>query len=128
MNIRGKVVSCLPAQTGSGKNGEWVKSTYIVETPGQYPKKVAVTIWGSTLPVLKEGQEVDCQIDVESKEFNGKWYTEVKCFKVDFIGGAPAKSDKPKASANVEDPIPVVSGTDDFIGSAPDGPSDELPF
>jgi len=128
MNIQGKVVNVLQPQTGSGKNGEWVKSTYIVETPGQYPKKVAVTIWGSTLPVLKEGQEVDCQIDVESREYNGKWFTEVKCFKVDFIGGAPAKSGKPKEAAKSEPAIPLASGTDDFIGSAPDGPESELPF
>lgn len=103
MNIKGRVVSTLPTETGQGKNGTWVKNTYIIETPGQYPKKVAVSLWGETLPVLKVDQEVDCHIDIESREYNQRWYTEVKCFKVDFVASASAaKSDKPKYDAGKE--------------------------
>lgn len=126
MNVKGRVVSVLPAQTGEGKNGKWVKATYIIETGGQYPKKVAVTIWGDSLPVLKEGQDVDCSVEVESKEFNGKWYTEVKCWKVDFVSGTPKTS-------KVEDPMkdasdaarPQIVPADHF--ETPDG-ADSLPF
>lgn len=129
MNVRGKVISCLPTETGQGKNGTWVKNTYIIETSGQYPKKIAVSIWGETLPVLLEGMEVDCQIDIESREYNSRWYTEVKCFKVDLLGGAPAKTDKPKADAKK----PVVAKPEEDFSSfenAMDGTDDKdsLPF
>jgi len=111
MNVKGTVVSILPVQSGEGKNGAWVKNTYIVETGGQYPKKVAVCVWGDKLPILKEGQEVDCSIDLESKEFNGKWFTEVRCFKVDFVGTG-TKVDNAKYDAGKEDPaFEPTSGT-----------------
>lgn len=111
MNVKGTVVSILPVQSGEGKNGTWTKSGYIIETPGQYPKKVAVHVWGSTFPVLKVGQEVDCSVDVESREYNGKWFTEVKAFKIDFIGSATSarvtSSENPKSNKKQENPDEV---------------------
>ena len=53
MDISGKVIQILPKQTGAGKNGEWKKQDIIVETDGQYPKKVCVSIWGDK---INEGQ------------------------------------------------------------------------
>lgn len=123
MNVKGQVVSVLPVQTGQGKNGEWVKNTYIIEMPGQYPKKVAVSIFGSTLPVLKVGQDVDCYIDIESREYNGRWYTEVKAYRVDFISGTVSM---PAGGTTARTTI-VTTTIEDPIGSAPDDNND-LPF
>lgn len=126
MNVQGKVISCLPVETGQGKNGVWTKAPYIIETDGQYPKKIAISIWGSTLPVLKEGQIVDCQIDIESREYNQRWYTEVKCYKVDFVTGSgkPGKQSDPMKEA-VESIRPKITPVDEF-GS--DDNSGNLPF
>jgi hypothetical protein len=46
MEITGTVVSLLPMQQGQGKNGTWKKQEFILETPGQYPKKVCLSLWG----------------------------------------------------------------------------------
>jgi len=43
MDIKGKVIQVLSAERGQGKKGEWIKQTFVVETPGQYPKKIAIT-------------------------------------------------------------------------------------
>ena len=127
MNIKGKVVLVLPAQSGEGKNGKWSKSPYIIEIPGDYPKKVCVTIWGDKLPVLSQGSEVACSIEVESKEFNGKWYTEVKCWKVEIISSVGAKVDKPKPDAKK---APAASNPEeDFSSFEPSNAEDgNLPF
>ncbi|MDD3625523.1 MAG: DUF3127 domain-containing protein, partial [Proteiniphilum sp.] len=49
MQFTAKLVEILPLQTGKGRNGEWKKQDIIVETPGQYPKKVCVSVWGDKL-------------------------------------------------------------------------------
>jgi hypothetical protein len=46
MEITGTVVSLLPMQSGQGKNGTWKKQEFILETPGQYPKKVCLSLMG----------------------------------------------------------------------------------
>lgn len=53
MQLTAKLVQVLPAQTGQGKNGEWKKQDIVVETDGQYPKKVCVSVWGDKLNHLK---------------------------------------------------------------------------
>ena len=110
MNVEGTVISVLPVESGQGKNGTWTKSPYIIETAGQYPKKIAISIWGDTLPKLKEGEKVDCQIDIESREYNSRWYTEIKCFKVDIISKVGTPSTKaPGAKEAAKKAEPVVA-------------------
>jgi hypothetical protein len=92
MDIKGKLVQLLPLQTGQGKNGQWRKQDIIIETQGQYPKKVCISIWGDKIneSQLQIGNELNISFDVESREYNGRWYTDVKAWKVD---GAGASSD-----------------------------------
>jgi hypothetical protein len=96
MQLTAKLYQVLPAQTGSGKNGQWKKQDIIVETEGQYPKKVCVTVWGDKIDIdkLQPGSLLKIDFDVESREFNGKWYTDVKAWKIDVDSGA-ASSSKP---------------------------------
>jgi len=75
----------MPLQSGQGKNGPWKKQDYILEIPSEkFPKKVCITLWGDNIDKfnLREGNNVTASIDVESREFNGKWYTDVKAWKV----------------------------------------------
>ena len=46
MQLTGKLSQLLPIQAGTSKNGDWKKQDIIVETDGQYPKKVCISIWG----------------------------------------------------------------------------------
>lgn len=84
MDIKGKIIQTLPLQTGMGKKGQWKKQEYILETEGQYPKKVCFSVWGDKIEEygLGEGDRVEVSLDLESREYNGRWYTEAKAFKV----------------------------------------------
>lgn len=124
MQITAKLVQVLPAQTGQGKNGEWRKQEIIVETDGQYPRKICISVWGDKLGGLKlsPGTELSVDFDIESREYNGRWYTDVKAWRVtesDVPGetgspaskgkGSPASSSFPPASAappQFEDDLP----------------------
>jgi len=85
MEITGRIIKAMPLQSGQGKNGPWKKQDYILEIPSEkFPKKVCITLWGDNIDKfnIREGNNVTASIDVESREFNGKWYTDVKAWKV----------------------------------------------
>lgn len=115
MDISGKIIQFLPAQTGQGKNGPWKKQEFILETGDTYPKKICIAVWGDKIDLgsFKPGDTVDVSFDVESREYNGRWYTDVKAWKV---------AGKQQASGNTTYPAPV-SGS-----SASSAGDDDLPF
>jgi len=90
MQLTAKLVQLLPLQTGTGKNGAWKKQDIIVETEGQYPKKVCVSIWGDKIneSQLQVGSQLSILFDLESREYNGRWYTDVKAWKIEAAGAA----------------------------------------
>jgi Domain of unknown function (DUF3127) len=92
MQLTAKLVQLLPLQTGTGKNGQWKKQDIILETEGQYPKKVCVSIWGDKIneSLLQPGSMLNISFDVESREYNGRWYTDVKAWKVEAAGAGTA--------------------------------------
>jgi hypothetical protein len=116
MELTAKLVQLLPLQTGTGKNGEWKKQDIIVETDGTYPKKVCVSIWGDKISAgqLQVGKMLNISFDVESREYNGRWYTDVKAWKVEAAAGGSA----PAASAPKED----------FHNTSFTSSDDDLPF
>lgn len=87
MEIIGKVVQVLPIQGGtSASSGKaWQVETFIIETIENYPRKVAIEIFGEERiknnPVV-EGQVYTISFDLESREFNGRWYTSARAWKV----------------------------------------------
>lgn len=114
MELTAKLIQVLPLQTGAGKNGQWKKQDIIVETSGQYPKKVCVSIWGDKIneSQLQVGNSLNISFDVESREYNGRWYTDVKAWKVEAAGNAPA--------ANTDE--------DDFHNTSFTSSDEDLPF
>ena len=117
MQLEAKLINLLPLQTGTGKNGEWKKQDIIVETGGNYPKKICISMWGDKIneSVLKEGNMLDISFDVESREYNGRWYTDVKAWKVELAGNA-APEEQP------------TSSNDDFGFEEENISEDDLPF
>lgn len=100
MELTATLIQLLPLQKGVGKNGEWKKQDIIVQTEGQYPKKVCISIWGDKIneSVLQVGKQLNISFDVESREFNGRWYTDVKAWKVEqaaTASGGNSYSDPP---------------------------------
>ncbi len=87
MEIKGKITQIPPIQTGMGKKGAWAKSEFILETQGQYPKKVAMSLWGQDKIDkydLEVGLTITAHIELESKDFNGRWYTEIRAWKIEW--------------------------------------------
>ena len=102
MQLTAKLSAILPEQTGAGKNGQWKKQDIIVETDGQYPKKVCISLWGEKFDrnLLNVGNKLTISFDIESREFNGKWYTDVKAWKVESAGQAGSSHSQSADSYN----------------------------
>lgn len=97
MQITATLLSLLPLQTGNGKNGTWKKQDVVVETDGQYPKKICISIWGDKIEESKlvPGNRLKIDFDVESREYNGRWYTDVKAWRVEVEGAGVSAAPVP---------------------------------
>ena len=84
VEIKGKIIEILPEKSGQSANGEWRKQEYILETDSNYPKKICFMAWGDKIGEfnLEQGENVEVSVDLESREYNGRWYTDVKAWKV----------------------------------------------
>lgn len=84
MELKGKIILDLPLQEGISKAGNpWKKKEWVLETTDtQYPKKVKFHVFGDRVDSirLEAGKTYTLQVDVESREFNGRWYTDVNCY------------------------------------------------
>lgn len=86
LEMSGKVLQVLPEQTGTGRNGQWIKQEFVIETQEQFPRKVCFSAWGdkaSAVKNLKPGTVINVSFNAESREFNGRWYTDLRAWKID---------------------------------------------
>ncbi|MDX1591903.1 MAG: DUF3127 domain-containing protein [Balneolaceae bacterium] len=85
LKITGTVKQILDMQSGEGKNGPWKKQDFILETPGKYPRQICVTQWGEQIDKsnVQEGETLTVWIDIQSREYNGRWYTDIKAWRVE---------------------------------------------
>jgi Domain of unknown function (DUF3127) len=111
MDINGKIIQLLGVQTGQGKNGTWKKQEFILETGDTYPKKVCIAVWGDKIDMSQFtiGDPIQVSFDVESREYNGRWYTDVKAWKVVGAGNSEGAAQA-------------------FNGPIDNTPEDDLPF
>ena len=127
LTISGRIVSVLPLQQGESKAGKpWQKQEYILDTGGQYPKKVCFSLFGDSITKfpLQVGQDVAVSIDIESREWNSKWYTEVRAWNVTYASQQPQLQAQAPQSAPQS---PVAQPTPTQPQPAPQA-ADELPF
>lgn len=84
MEVKGNVISVLPEVSGTSKAGKaWSKRDFVIETEGQYPKKICVTLFGDKVAKCPNvGANVTVSIDIESHEYQGKWFTQVNAWDV----------------------------------------------
>lgn len=122
MEITGKIIAVLPEQGGTSKNGnEWKKQEYVLETYDQYPKKVCFQIFGADRIAqadIKLGEDVNVFFDIDSREYQGRWYTNISAWKVDRV----TMQTSPEAAAPIGNPTMAAP---DF---GPANPVDDLPF
>lgn len=133
MEIQGKVIAILePQRFVSSKNGkEYVTTVFVIETPGQYPKKVAMKVMGEDKfkqMGIVMGGTYNVSFDVESREWQGKWFTECQAWRTQRVDGTQEQpqqdttqtAQKP-APATEQNPLPENNGGD---GEQ----NDDLPF
>jgi hypothetical protein len=84
LELTGKITQVLPEKSGTSARGPWRKQEYVIEVPGDYPKQVCFMVWGDRIDEfgIREGQELTVSFDLESREYNGRWYTDVKAWRV----------------------------------------------
>jgi hypothetical protein len=87
MNIQGKLISITTPQNYTGKNGkDYIKATLVVETEGQYPKKIAIDLGKAELidkaSQMSIGATISVDVNIESREYNGKWFTNINAFNL----------------------------------------------
>ena len=140
MEIVGKIIQVLPLQSGtSSRTGNsWQVQSYVLETQEQYPRKVCFEIFGED-KIKNNPCNIDdlvtVSFDIESREFNGRWYTSIRAWRVqqgDQTAAQPAAQATPQpaapaaAPAAAPQPAPVAN-TQVFDASA-DDESGDLPF
>lgn len=96
LKVKGKVIEILDMQSGEGKNGPWKKQDFILETPGKYPRKICITQWGDQIEKnnISVDEEITAFIDLQSREYKGNWYTDVKAWKVERGDTAPGNTEE----------------------------------
>lgn len=106
MELKGTIIQTLPLEQGVSKSGNaWSKATIIVETEGQYPKKVALSNLkkAEEFSALAVGTKGTFYIDVESREYNGKWFTNVNCYAYKLDGEQEAQAPIQEAPPQIQD-------------------------
>lgn len=111
--VIGKIHAILQSQSGAGKNGQWIRQDFVIETIEQYPKKVCFEAWNDKASILKSlspGTQVTVAFNPESREFNGKWYTSLRVWKLDVTGGGGSASPSMDMPPLPEMPPPMPDG------------------
>ena len=129
MELVGKIIKILPLQEGQGANGPWKKQDYIIETEEQYPKKVCFNAWGDKITQfnVQEGQSYKVSINIESREYNERWYTDVRAWKVEPAGVAAAPPPA-NTAAPVQNTQPQTTASNTSEDDIFEGGDDDLPF
>lgn len=121
LKIKGIIKLILKAESGVSRAGnEWKKQEFVIETSEQFPKKVCFTLFNdkfSLLEKVNEGDEVEVSFNLESREYNGKWFHNINAWKVDKI-----------VEGGFDQDAPPEYGVDDIPPEPAEPDEDGLPF
>lgn len=127
MEIKGRIIAVLPHRSGvSQKDGKsWMTQEYVIETLDQYPKRCVFNVFGEEKIKeynLQVGSEVTVKFDINAREYNGRWYNDVRAWKVEPAQAEQAPTQEstfPNAGADAI-PAPTIA--------PPNDDADPLPF
>ena len=127
MELTGKIIAVMAAQSGvSARTGNsWMSQEYVIEVPGQYPRKCVFRLFGEDRIKqfsIQQGEDLTIQFDIDAHEYNGRWFNEIRAYNV--IRGGQQPGVVPQASAPSEATSPFPPAQE----SAGEGSSDDLPF
>ena len=101
LSVKGKIQQILKPESGVSRAGkEWQKQEFVIETDEQFPKKVCFTVFGDKTTLLngfETGNDVEVSFNLESREFNGKWYHNINAWKIENSQTAQPVQETPPA-------------------------------
>ena len=86
MEVSGNLIEVLPELSGTSKQGTaWTKQEFVIETTDKFPKKICLSISGAqnNIAQFSLGQSLKIQINIESRQWQDKWFTEIKAWKIE---------------------------------------------
>jgi len=98
LKIKGRITKVLEVEKGTSKAGkEWQKMNFVIDTGNQFNPEVCFQLFGSEKienfkKYNKEGDEVEVDFNVSSREYNGKYFHNLDAWKV-FKATATANPD-----------------------------------
>ena len=121
METEGKIMQVMPVQTIATQKGNLKKLEFILEIESKYPKKVCFSLWNDKADIFssKPGDTVKVTFDLESREYNGRWYTEAKAWKVDNVSSSSSDASQIPAENN-DEPLGTFTSKNEDL--------DDLPF
>ena len=133
MELTGKIIAVLPANSGvSSRTGNpWMSQEYVIEVPGQYPRKCVFRIFGEDRIKqfnIQNGEDLTVSFDIDAHEYNGRWFNEIRAYNVT-RGAAPVAAPQtapfPPAQAAPQDATAPFPPAQEPAG---EGSADDLPF
>lgn len=136
MELTGRIIAVLPANSGvSNRTGNpWMSQEYVIEVPGQYPRKCVFRLFGEDRIKqfnIQNGEDVTVSFDIDAHEYNGRWFNEIRAYNV--VRGQVAPAAAPAVGAPVASPFPPTGAATDPFPPAQEpasgeGSADDLPF
>ena len=134
MELTGRIIAVMEPRSGvSARTGNsWMTQEYVLEVPGQYPKRCVFNLFGEDRIKqfnIQNGEDLTIQFDIDAREYQGRWFNDIRAYNV--IRGQVAPVANPAVS-----PFPPVQSQPDAATSpfppahepAAEGSADDLPF
>ena len=134
MELEGKIARKLNVQTGTSARGAWAKQEFILEyQEGNFPSQVCMDVWGDDkvkeLDKYQVGDKVKVSVNLSSREYNGRWYTDVRAWRIEPAGAvAPVQApgyDYAQSAGSYSAPTGAPMPSADDMSSPVE---DDLPF
>ena len=125
MEFEGVVYKIMPVTRGTSARGEWQRQDVVFEVPSEFSRKICVTFFNKESDVAKlhEGETYVVSVNVESREYNGRWYTDVRAWRVQ---PKQQQAQPPVDNAPFPTDVPAANTMDG--GAAAASEVDDLPF
>ena len=135
LEIEGRIVRKLAVQSGQSARGAWARQDFILEyQDGNFPSQVCFTAWGEDkvrdLDRFQVGDSVKVAFNIRSREYNDRWYNDLRTWRISAAGGAAPTAPQPEA-APASAPLPAEAPAptlDDMPAFTDEGGNDDLPF
>lgn len=131
--IQGKIIMAFEPRSGQNDRGQWMVQEFLLESYDQpYTRKCVFSIFGADRLQqfnIKQGDDVAVDIDIDAREYNGRYYNSVRAWRVTHIQ-APQMQSQPAQPYNTAGVVPPVapapqSPQPDMIGG---DVTEDLPF